>query len=276
MDTSNYFEKVYDRDASGDVPKENANFFLHDSAHRVGVLIVHGFMADPKESKELAGLLHQELKVDVIGLRLPGHGTSPEDLLLTTRHDWQLAVQEAHAFMKTQYKKTIIIGVSMGALLSMQVAVETPPDALVMVGVPLHLSDSRIERVATICRFLPFVKRWIASKAVPTTPDLDRLGFIYEQIYVGAVLELTQVIAEKRPLLKDLSCPLLLCHSESDPVADVRAVRTVMAETTDIMDEDKASVVGEGPHSLFYKLALTPPSILDALREFIKVHSEDS
>ena len=229
-------------------------------------------MADPKESRALAEYLHEWLSVDILGLRLPGHGSTYEDLLLTNKEDWQLAVTEAYAFMQEQYQKNAIIGVSMGALLSLEVAAKTSPEALVMVGVPFYLTDLRIGKLATLCKWVPWLKKGIGAKSVATTPEPERKDYIYANVCLGSILELTQVIAEKRAFLKEIACPLLLCHSREDAVANVSAVEMVLKETQAISEDDKKAVVTNGPHSLFFDLSQTPKEALEELVLFLQIH----
>ena len=62
-----------------------ASFFL--SGSRTGCLLLHGFTSTPAELRPLGEALHRA-GYTVHAPLLPGHGTSPEDLLHITYCDW--------------------------------------------------------------------------------------------------------------------------------------------------------------------------------------------
>lgn len=88
------------------------------------VLLIHGFTGSPWDMRPLGEALAED-GYFVKGMRLPGHGLSPEDMLGVTWRDWERAV--AHALTDlAHYRRVFVCGLSMGALLALTLAAEEP------------------------------------------------------------------------------------------------------------------------------------------------------
>jgi len=91
---------------------------LHDA--RFGVLLLHGYSDSPYSLRALGEALHAR-GGQVLGLRIPGHGTAPSGLRLTTAEDMNAAVALAMAHLHRELpgKPVIIVGYSNGAALAL-------------------------------------------------------------------------------------------------------------------------------------------------------------
>jgi carboxylesterase len=98
-------------------------FFFHGSED-VGVLLVHGYSGTPAELRELGERLHTDNNYTVLGILLPGHGTDPHDLERIKWQDWYLAVEAGVKMLKQTCRKVVVIGMSMGSLLTLMAASE--------------------------------------------------------------------------------------------------------------------------------------------------------
>lgn len=87
----------------------------------VGVLVLHGFTGNPTSLRPLA----ESLAADgfTVSLpRLPGHGTSVEDMMTTTWADWSGAALTAYDELAQRTTRRAVVGLSMGGGLSAYVA----------------------------------------------------------------------------------------------------------------------------------------------------------
>ncbi len=96
--------KDYDRDyAKLDAQKEGFEkeagrpVLLDPGKGRPGILLIHNYLACPKEMAPLADFL-SSLGYTVFVPRLKGHGTTPENLARTNYKDWINSVEEATPF----------------------------------------------------------------------------------------------------------------------------------------------------------------------------------
>src|ERR1035437_615128 len=87
----------------------------------MGIVLVHGFLAAPREMRELADYLHGK-GFWVYSVRLRGHGTSPEDLATRNGGDWIESVDIGYAMMSAICTRVVIGGFSFGGGLTLDAA----------------------------------------------------------------------------------------------------------------------------------------------------------
>ena len=86
-----------------------------------GVLIIHGFSSSTYETLPLGQFLADKgFRVSVPNL--PGHGTTVEDCNATRYSEWLNFVEERLAELSTECDELYVIGLSMGAVLSLYLA----------------------------------------------------------------------------------------------------------------------------------------------------------
>src|SRR4249920_484284 len=90
-------------------------------ASALGALVVHDFTGKPASMRGLAEAFaeagyHVELP------RLPGHGTTIEDMLTTRWSDWSGEVEAAYQRLAARTTSIVVAGLSMGGALTLWVA----------------------------------------------------------------------------------------------------------------------------------------------------------
>jgi carboxylesterase len=96
------------------------------SGSRHGVLVLHGFTGNPQSMRPLAeALANAGYTVELP--RLPGHGTSVEDMMTTGWSDWSGAADAAYEELASRCDRVAVVGLSMGGGLTAHVA-EGHPD----------------------------------------------------------------------------------------------------------------------------------------------------
>ncbi|MDE3108057.1 MAG: alpha/beta fold hydrolase [Acidobacteriota bacterium] len=86
-----------------------------------GVLVLHGFTGNPTSMRALAeGFVDAGYSVSLP--RLPGHGTSVEDMMTTNWADWSSAALAAYDELAATCARVVVVGLSMGGGLSAYVA----------------------------------------------------------------------------------------------------------------------------------------------------------
>src|SRR5437762_1904854 len=103
---------------------------------------MHGWTGSPPEMRPLGEHLAAQGLV-VHGVRLPGHGTRPEDLLTVTWRDWIAAAEAALAELAAEADPVFVGGLSMGALLTLYLGATTdrPLAGLIAMSAPVFLSE---------------------------------------------------------------------------------------------------------------------------------------
>ncbi|MCF8384032.1 MAG: alpha/beta fold hydrolase [Chlorobium sp.] len=192
-----------------------------------GVLIIHGFSATP----ESVAILEKPLRALGLPVSLPllsGHGApSPEALRGVTFHDWMADADRAFQALAEKAEKIIVVGHSMGALISLRLAAEYADtvDSLVLAapalrlasllapGRPLHFAAAPLSLV---------IKRWDLKPVFAGTNYLKCAGQ-YQWVPTDAILSLFELIGTTLPQLGSVNVPVLLLQN--------RRETTVLAES---------------------------------------------
>ena len=106
---------------------------------RVGVLLSHGFTGSPKSMLPWGRHLAEQ-GYGVAVPRLPGHGTSWQELNKCRWADWYGEVQRAFDKLDANCDQVVVGGLSMGAALTLQLAAERGNDVAGLVLVNPGLS----------------------------------------------------------------------------------------------------------------------------------------
>jgi esterase/lipase len=127
----------------------------------VGVLLAHGFTGSPFELRPVGEALAAQ-GIGSVGILLRGHGTHPDDMVGCTYADWLRDLEDGLTRLLSRHERAVIVGLSMGGTLVLNVAARWTHDArlagLVTISAPIYLSDWRLNAVGLISR----VVKWNA------------------------------------------------------------------------------------------------------------------
>jgi carboxylesterase len=120
----------------------------HVAGSRVGVLVVHGFTGTPASVRGIAEAI-AAAGYDVELPRLPGHGTTVDDMLTTDWSAWSGEVSAAVERLSTRAPHVVAVGQSMGGTLVLRAALDHPAiGALVCINPLTRVRDA--ETMATL------------------------------------------------------------------------------------------------------------------------------
>ena len=179
-----------------------------------GVLVLHGFTGNPTAMRPLAERLAAAgHRVELP--RLPGHGTTWQDLATTRWDDW--AREADAAFDRLGARPRAIVGLSMGGTLALDLAQRRPHDVAALVVVNPAVTFRHPLRPA-----LGLLKR-----VVPTFPgignDIARPGadeHPYPRVPLGAAASLFDAQDVVRAGLDRVTAPTLVLTSRTDHTVD--------------------------------------------------------
>lgn len=90
-----------------------------------GVLVLHGFTGNPTSMRPIAERA-AAAGYSVELPRLPGHGTTVEDMMTTTWADWTKTAEQAYDELAERCERVAVVGLSMGGGLAAYIAEERP------------------------------------------------------------------------------------------------------------------------------------------------------
>jgi carboxylesterase len=243
--------------------RAGAESFAADGG-RTGVLLSHGFTGSPASmtpwARHLATLGHT-VRVP----RLPGHGTTWQDMNRTRWTDWYAEVDTALTDLRATCDRVVVAGLSMGGCLALRLAEQRPADvdALVLVNPAVHVKRLDIRLVPTLQWVLPSMPG-IGNDI--KKPGQDEIG--YNRTPLKALASQLAMWKDVRANLASITQPVLLFRSADDHVVD----ETSAAIITGGVSSDVTEVVTL--HDSFHVATLDhdAPFIFDRTTAFIDQH----
>jgi carboxylesterase len=108
--------------------------WTHETDSGVGVLVLHGFTGNPSSVRGLAEALGAA-GFNIELPRLPGHGTTMDDMLGTGWSDWAGEASAAHDRLAARVDQVVVAGLSMGGALALWTGLHHPGvDGLICVN----------------------------------------------------------------------------------------------------------------------------------------------
>ncbi len=196
----------------------------------VGALVLHGFTGNPASVRPLAASL-AEAGLAVELPRLPGHGTTWQELGRTTWHDWSREAHAALEILAARTRRRIVVGLSMGGLLGLHLAATRPGllDGIVAINPALRLHHH------PLLRFVGTLKHVLRSYPAPMTDDIALPGVsehAYDRVPLAALDSLLEL--QRTAALEDVTAPLLVMTSRTDHVVPPEASGEVLARVASV------------------------------------------
>jgi carboxylesterase len=194
-----------------------------NDGQRVGVLLSQGFTGSPASmvpwGRYLAG---QGLGVAVP--RLPGHGTTWQELNRTRWADWYGEVERAFEKLRADCDQVVVGGLSMGGGLALQLAADRGRDVAGLVLVNPAVNTNRKDVLA-----LPVLK-WVIPAFPGIANDIKKPG-VEEHGYPKTPLKAAHSMMTSWKQLRDdlpkVTQPLLLFRSVEDHVVDPSSAQII-------------------------------------------------
>ncbi len=195
----------------------------HTPDAKTVIVFTHGIMGSPVQFADLAEMLDQRYSYD--NLLLPGHGKRFKDYAQSRMSQWQGYVDERVMALAARYDNIILVGHSMGGLLSIQTTLSQPDKirGLFLLALPLKI---RI-RLFFITRGLRILlqpnsldPRIIAAKTASSIP----IGSWLDQIWgIPRVIELLVKSRGIRKRVNGVLLPLEVLLSRHDEIVSVNS-----------------------------------------------------
>jgi carboxylesterase len=180
-----------------------------------GALVLHGFTGCPQSMRGLAeAFAGAGFAVELP--RLPGHGTSLDDMLETRWSDWSGHAEVAYNELAGRCDKVVVAGLSMGGTLTAWIT-ERYPEVAGAVFV-----NPAIEPPAESFREMLRGVLESGTSVIPAVgndiADPDQTELAYDGTPVPCLLSLCDADDEIAAALGTIECPVLLMNSPQDHV----------------------------------------------------------
>jgi len=209
----------------------------------VGVLLSHGFTGSPRSMRPFGEHL-ADLGYGVAVPRLPGHGTTWQEMNRTGWPDWYAVLDNELARLRKEHDQVVVVGLSMGGALVLRLAEEHGTDlsGVVLINPSVSTEDKRLA-------LLP-----VLSKVIPSFPgisnDIKKPGVdegAYTRMPLKATLSLSKLWKVVQADLAKVTQPVLLFRSTVDHVVEASSSRRILSsissrDVTETLLEDSYHV----------------------------------
>jgi carboxylesterase len=199
----------------------------------VGVLLCHGFTGSPQTLRAWAEYVAAQ-GFTVSLPRLPGHGTTWQDLARTGWQDWYAEVDTAFAALASRCEQTFVFGLSMGGCLALRLAEVHGSAVRGLVLVNPSLADTKVSLLAPVVRHVSWTVPGIVSDI--KKPGASEEG--YDRVPIRAAATLPKLWKITAQHLSDITQPVLVYRSTVDHVVGPPSMRVLLAG----LPEDQVTV----------------------------------
>ncbi len=260
--------EVFQRDyAEGFDPEESKDqefgepFLLEARNAKAGVVLSHGYLASPAQVRPLAEYLYKQGH-SVYAVRLPGHGTAPDQMTDVRWQDWLESLSRGMALLRHQCDTVVAGGFSLGGTLALLLAARQADTVagVFAINAPGRLRDRRAPLVGPLVRFNGLLRMlglsgdyYSISNEGTESPDIN-----YGVDYLRGIRELRRVMKKCNRSLADVHAPALLLQGDRDPLVDPDGGRMILQrlgsedKLLSTMPFDRHLIIrGEGSEDVF-------------------------
>ncbi|HEX2170973.1 MAG TPA: alpha/beta fold hydrolase, partial [Dehalococcoidia bacterium] len=175
------------------IVRAGGEMFRRPQPDRFGCLLIHGWAGSPAEMRPIGDYL-TEHGIDVLGIRLAGHGTSTWDLNRYDEQDWLDSVEQAIEDYLREKDRIVLCGFSMGGLLTLRKAAERADDpriaGVVTLSAPIQFRRGPGVRRATLGRLW---RRLRTRRPLTMKPDAGHQLVSYNLVTPRAIVNLLRL-----------------------------------------------------------------------------------
>jgi len=202
-----------------------AEAYFHAATGGTGVLLCHGVAGSPGSLRRWAEYL-AEAGLTVSVPRLPGHGTTWQEMSRTRWEDWYAEADRAYEELRGQSNEIFVMGLSMGGCLALRMAElrGTAVSGLVLVNASLA-PDTKLFLLAPVLKLVVPSLPGIASDI--KKEGVQELGYTRVPVRAAASLPALWRLTQSR--MGEVTQPVLVYRSTVDHVVGPASMRVLQA-----------------------------------------------
>lgn len=191
------------------------------------IVFIHGIQGSPLQFEFMIETLNRAYSIE--NLLLPGHGKTAREFIKSNIIRWQNYVDERVKKLQEEYKNIILVGHSMGCLLSVQSAISYPQHirGLFLIAIPLNIHVS-----------FPYIKNNLivafskneSNEIILAARKGNSISASNPFEYLAAApryVELLKKSKSTRELLKKLELPVVIVQSANDEIISKKSLHHV-------------------------------------------------
>jgi carboxylesterase len=179
----------------------------------VGCLLIHGGTGSPPEMRWMGEYLARK-GLTVVGVRLAGHGTTPEDLASKDWTDFIASAKDGLDQIRSLCKKVFVAGLSFGGLITLYLAAHYPFQGAIVMSAPAYIHDWRLHLLPVFKYLVKWVR--MGEEFDLTDPEASKRLFCYRRVPTVFGVQFSRLLRETKKSLSRVDLPLLLMQGAHD------------------------------------------------------------
>ncbi|HSE08166.1 MAG TPA: alpha/beta fold hydrolase [Nocardioidaceae bacterium] len=198
------------------------------TGRRVGVLLSHGFTGSPASMVPWGRYL-AERGYGVAVPRLPGHGTTWQEMNRTGWQDWYDELDRAFEKLKTEHDQVVVGGMSMGGGLVLKLAADRGREVagVMLVNAAVHLNNKQLLAVPVLKHVIPSMPGVVNDIK---KPGQDEHG--YDRTPLKALASMLEGWKAVRGDLAKVTQPIVHFRSAEDHVVDPSSSQIIASKVS--------------------------------------------
>jgi carboxylesterase len=247
-----------------DLVKSKINQPLMIRGNTYGVLLLHGFTSGPHEMKPVSDAL-LEIGYSVSIPLLPGHGSTPKDLLKCTWYDWFNGAKESFFELKKKCNKIIVIGQSMGGTLALHLAAHYQFEGVIALAPGLFFKERKTKLLFLVSKLFRYRKKVDGPDIHDEQERMNQKFYSYDKTPLKAAYQLKLMFDHVIDDLPEISVPVFLIHSTQDHVIDYKSSVYIYDKISS--EQKEILMLNESYHVL--TLDLEKDKVIKEIKKFI-------
>lgn len=207
-----------------------------------GVLLMHGFTGTSAHMRLVGEALNRQ-GFTVMGINLPGHATSMEDMATQTWQDWLNAAKDAFLQLKQKCDYASVAGLSMGGCLTLILAEQMHPTAIAPVSAPMG-TQAPLWAATLVSPVMKTI--WWKGRDGEPIPLMNEYDYGYPGFRSSCAKHLDKLIKLARRDLHAVTCPILVVQSHADGTITEDSAEVILRG---VSSENKAILwLEDAPH----------------------------
>jgi carboxylesterase len=197
----------------------------------LGFLLQHGFTGCPASMRPFGEWLSRQ-GASVVAPRLPGHGTTWEDLEGTTWRQWERETESALAHLSVRCTDVVAVGLSAGGALAVRLATRHPDKLRGIVAINALIRRPDLNLASTV--------RLFARSVRGVGNDIKKPGqneIVYERVPLRAAAELGKLLRAAHRDLPSMTLPLLAFSAPEDHTVKPKNSRRLIQRAGSVKKE---------------------------------------
>ena len=213
------------------------------------ILMTHGIFGSPNQFEDMAKYFYEK-GYTTQTLLLPGHGGTTRDFADTRAYTWRAYVKIAAQKLLENHKKIVLMGHSMGGLLSIETANELGCDALVLIGTPTSINASLTNARNVRRSVVGDLKHDdLNNEDITSLYSVDPPKAWEALSWSLPLMDLVDMTREIPTYLPNLDIPVFLCQSKQDTTIGQESIIELAVGLNKTIVE--VAVLEESTHSIF-------------------------